>query len=58
MSYGYRIGGKSEGVTWIVKAAGLRLFCFSIRRSENMEREGRPGNLDVQIVGKIIGAKS
>jgi|LGVF01.1.fsa_nt_gb hypothetical protein len=32
-------------------------FYFSIRRSENMEREGRPGNLDVQIVGKIMGTK-
>ena len=55
MSYGYCIGGKSEGVTWIVKAARLRLFYRS--GSDNIEFEGRPENLGIQILGKIMGTK-
>ena len=38
--------GKSEGVTWIVKAAGLRFFCLKTKYNNNLEFEECPQNLD------------
>ena len=52
-----RKAGKSEGVTWIVKAARLRLFIFQSGGSDNIEFEESPKNLDFQIVGKIMVTK-